>query len=159
MAHDAPWHARLQPLKSLFAPGAADSVTTVPAGNCALQFPVVMLAEIVQLMPPTLLVTVPDPEPAPSSDSVKKVAKEAVTVFAASIVTVHGPVPVQPPPLHPVNVLPVVADAVSVTEVSAWNGVLHPVVAAPPFVMTQSIPAGLEVTRPLPVPAPATVSW
>src|SRR6202030_3463412 len=39
----------------------------------------------------------------------------AVTAVAAVTVTTQVPVPVQPPPLHPVNVEPSAADAVSVT--------------------------------------------
>ena len=41
----------------------------------------------------------------------------AVTVVAAFMVTVHVPVPVQPPPVHPANVEPDAALAVSVTLV------------------------------------------
>jgi len=40
-----------------------------------------------------------------------------VTERAALIVTVHGLVPEQPPPLHPPNVDPLAAAAVSVTTV------------------------------------------
>jgi hypothetical protein len=42
-------------------------------------------------------------------------ANVAVTVFAASTVTTHVLVPVQPAPLHPVNIAPGPAAAVSVT--------------------------------------------
>jgi hypothetical protein len=41
----------------------------------------------------------------------------AVTVAAALIVTVQVPVPLHPPPLHPANVDPDAAAAVSTTEV------------------------------------------
>jgi len=43
--------------------------------------------------------------------------KFAVTAIAAVTVTVHVPVPVQPPPLQPVNVEPSSGIAVSVTTV------------------------------------------
>src|SRR5437867_1143788 len=65
------------------------------------------------------------------------------------MVTVHAPVPEQPPPLQPVNVEPVAGVAVSVT--------LVPLSKEAEQVAPQSIPAGLEVTVPLPVPAPLTV--
>ena len=69
--------------------------------------------------------------------------------------TWHVPVPVQAP-LQPVNV-PLVGEAVNVTGVPLANGNEHvPLVA--PAVTVQLIPAGLDVTVPLPVPLPATVS-
>ena len=43
--------------------------------------------------------------------------KVAVTVRAWSMVTVHGLVPLQPPPLQPVKTAPPVGSAVSLTEV------------------------------------------
>ena len=69
----------------------------------------------------------------------------AVTVVAAVTVTVHAPVPLHPPPLQPANVEPAAAAAVSVTAVP-WSKLAAQV--AP-----QSIPAGDDVTVPLPVPA------
>ena len=42
--------------------------------------------------------------------------KVAVTVLSASIVTLHSPVPLQPPPLHPLNSQPVAGVAASITE-------------------------------------------
>src|SRR5664279_173600 len=53
-------------------------------------------------------------------------------------------------PLHPMNVVPVVDDAVSVTIVLASNSALH--------VAPQSMPAGVEVTEPTPVPIFVTVN-
>jgi hypothetical protein len=75
--------------------------------------------------------------------------KLAVTDFAASIVTVHVPVPVHPEPLQPVNVEPAVGEAVNVTEVF-WSKLKEQV--AP-----QLIPAGLLVIVPVPVPVFVTV--
>src|SRR5438445_405221 len=71
--------------------------------------------------------------------------KVAVTLGACVMLTVHVPVPLHPAPLQPPNIKPVSAVAVSVTLVVKSKGALH--------VMPQSIPAGLLVTVPLPVPA------
>jgi hypothetical protein len=74
-------------------------------------------------------------------------AKVAVTDFATSSVTTQAPVPVHAP-LQPVKTRPVDGVAVKVTGV--------PVMKFAPHVAPQSMPAGLEVTLPLPVPAFAT---
>ncbi len=66
------------------------------------------------------------------------------------MVTVHVPVPVQPPPLQPVNVEPAAGVAVRVTAV--------PVVKPVEQVAPQVMPAGALVTVPLPAPDFATVS-
>jgi hypothetical protein len=75
----------------------------------------------------------------------------AVTVWAAVIVTEHPPVPVQPAPLHPANVDPSEAVAVSATTVPLAKAAEHVVVGG------QTIPAGLLVTVPVPLPASFTV--
>ncbi len=75
--------------------------------------------------------------------------KVAVTVFAASSVTVQGPVPLQAP-LQPVKVEPEAGVAVRVTTV--------PVAKDAEQVEPQLMPAGALVTVPEPVPAPTTVS-
>ena len=72
------------------------------------------------------------------------VAKVAVTLRAALMVTLQVPVPVQAP-LQPVKVEPVVAAAVRVTLVPLVKLVLQ--------VLPQVIPLGDEVTVPDPVPA------
>jgi hypothetical protein len=77
-------------------------------------------------------------------------AKVAVTVVSAFTVTSQSPVPVHPPPLNPVNVEPVAAVADSVTLLPPSTISLH--------VEPQSIPAGVLVTVPEPVPAFVTVS-
>src|SRR5207237_5785051 len=70
--------------------------------------------------------------------------KLAVTLFAASIVTVHVvDVPVHAP-LQPPNVLLALGAAVSVT----WA----PCVSVAVHALGQLIPAGLDVTAPPPVP-------
>jgi len=73
-----------------------------------------------------------------------------VTVVAALSVTVHVPVPVQPPPLQPLNVDPAAGAAVKVTAVPPANAAEH--------VAPQEMPAGLLVTVPLPVPVFEIVS-
>src|SRR5688572_29393191 len=76
--------------------------------------------------------------------------KVAVTVVAAFIVTLQAPVPEQPPPLQPAKEDPAAATAVKVTSV--------PVLYVAEQLEPQSIPAGLDVTVPLPVPALLTLS-
>jgi hypothetical protein len=96
-------------------------------------------------------VTVPLPVPAFATVSVNCCSVNvAATDTAASIVTMHVPVPVQPPPLHPLNTESDAGAAVNVTIVCA----LYVAVQLAPH----EIPAGLDVTVPLPVPAFATVS-
>src|SRR5712691_3862936 len=75
--------------------------------------------------------------------------KVAVTVVAAATVTVHGRIPLQPPPLQPANTEPATGVAVRVTLV------LRVKVAAQ--VAPQVIPVGVLVTVPSPVPVLATV--
>ena len=65
----------------------------------------------------------------------------AVTDLAASIVTVHVPVPEQPAPLQPTKAEPTAGLAVRVT--------LTPLVKEAAQVLPQSIPARLLVTVPL----------
>ena len=70
------------------------------------------------MIPAGALVTVPLPAPAFVTVSANVgTPKVAVTVVAADIVTVHAPVPEQPPPLQPVNVEPAAGVAVSITAV------------------------------------------
>src|SRR6185503_8569787 len=104
-----------------------------------------------QEMPVGALVTVPLPVPALVTPSVKGCrVNVAVTAVAALIVTVHVPVPVQPPPLQPENVDPVAGVAVKVMAVPLVNPVEQ--------VAPQEMPAGALVTVPLPVPDFVTLS-
>jgi len=73
-----------------------------------------------------------------------------VTEVAALTVTVHVPVPVQPPPLQPVKLEPAAGAAVRVTAVPLANEAEH----VAPHVM----PAGALVMVPLPAPVLLTVS-
>ena len=75
--------------------------------------------------------------------------KVPVTVAAESIVTMHVPVPVQPPPDQPANLDPVSGSPVSLTSV--------PIPIAWEQSEPQSMPIGLETMSPLPLPASATV--
>src|SRR5262249_8824546 len=83
-----------------------------------------------------------------SSDPVTA-ANVAVTAFAALMVTVQFPVPVQAP-LQPENVPPEPGVAVSVTVVPELNDAEH--------VVGQLIPAGVLAIVPVPVPATVAVS-
>ena len=66
-----------------------------------------------------------------------------MTVVLAPSVTVHGLVPVQPPPLQPVKVKPAAGVAVSATAVPLANKAEH--------VAPQAIPTGALVTLPAPL--------
>ena len=69
------------------------------------------------MIPAGVLVTVPLPDPALLIVRRKVWVKVAVTVEAAVSVTVHEPVPAQPPPLQPPKMASVAGVAVSVTSV------------------------------------------
>lgn len=97
-----------------------------------------------QLMPEGDEVTVPLPVPLLLTVKVGKTANAAVTVLSESIVTAQDPVPEHPPPDHPLKVEPDAAVAVRVTVV--------PVVTDAVQVEPQSMPEGVDVTVPLPVP-------
>src|SRR5262249_24384103 len=76
--------------------------------------------------------------------------KTTAAVRTHVILTVHVPVPLHPSPLQPVKRDPLALLAIRVTLVPASKAALQ--------VLPQLIPAGLEVTMPLPVPAFVTVS-
>jgi hypothetical protein len=155
-----PEHAPLQPRKRLFAAGVAVSVMDVPSMYVCEQAPLVLPAETVQLMAgaPPVPVTLPIPEPAPSTVRGNIALKVAVTLRACDIVTEHAPVPVQAP-LHPAKTLFAPALATSVTAALLGSCAAHVPVATPP-VIVQLIPGAppCSVTTPAPVPAPATLS-
>src|SRR6266540_578387 len=90
--------------------------------------------------PPVLMETVPPPPVE---------LKVAVTDRAAVMERAHVPVPLHEP-LHPANVEPPAALAVSVTAAPLAKPALH--------VLPQLMPAGEEVTVPLPDPDFVTVS-
>ena len=76
--------------------------------------------------------------------------KVAVTVVASLTVTTHVPVPLQPPPLQPLNKDPGAGVADSATSVSCGNAAAH--------VAPQSMPSGVLVTVPAPAPVGETAS-
>jgi len=136
---------QLPPQPANVEPVDADAVrvTTVPVVKEVVQ-------AVPQLMPTGVLVTVPLPVPDLVTVSAKDdCTKVAVTVVAALSVTTQVLVPVQPPPLQPLNVEPVCGDAVRVTTVPIVNEVVH--------VVPQLMPAGELVTVPTPAPAFETV--
>ena len=92
-----PVHAPVQPENAEVPPAVAVSATIVPWSKVAAQV-------APQVMPTGFEVIVPAPVPPTEVVSVYcRSRKSAATVLAASIVTTHGPVPVQAP-LHPANV-------------------------------------------------------
>ena len=80
----------------------------------------------------------------------------AVMVWSTLEVKVHTPVPEQPPPLHPAKLDPEATMAVSVTEVPTGNVLTQTMVGV--LGTSQSMPAGLLDTTPLPEPAIVTMS-
>jgi hypothetical protein len=74
----------------------------------------------------------------------------ATTARRALPISVQGPVPVHPPPLHPSNREPALGAAVSVTTALLLREAsVHP--------LPQRIPAGELLTVPLPLPDLVTV--
>ncbi len=139
-----PLQAPLQPVKVEPAAGVAVRVTVVPLGKAAEHM-------VPQSIPAGLLVTLPLPLPALVTVRVKVVTSEkvAVTNLLASMTTVQVvAVPLQAP-LQPVKVEPEAGAAVRVTVVPLRKAAEH--------LVPQSIPAGLLVTVPLPLPALVTV--
>ena len=139
-----PLHAPLQPANVELASGVAAKLTTVPFAK---------LAEHVgpQEIPAGELATVPVPVPLLATVRVKGpgfAVKFALTDFAASMVTLQAPVPLQAP-LQPANVEPVSAVAVKFTTAPLSKFAEH--------VVPQEIPAGELATVPVPVPLFVTV--
>ena len=146
-AADEPLQAPVQLEKTESADGAAVSVTTVLRLYGSEQ-------SAPQLIPAGLEVTVPPPVPAVVTVSNRvgttMVVKLAVTDFATSIVTSQvGDAPLHAPD-QPEKTEFTAGVAVRVTTVPRLYGSEQ---SAP-----QVIPAGLEVTVPIPVPAVVTVS-
>jgi hypothetical protein len=134
--HDpVPLHAPPQPTKNCPVAGIAVNVMVVPAAKVSLQ-------SVPQVMP------VPATMPLPVVETFNVymfVVNVAVTDLAASIVTMHEPVPVHAP-LQPVKVEPVAGVAVSVTDVPYGYDSL------------QSVPHEMPVPLIVPLPVFATVS-
>jgi hypothetical protein len=146
--HDpVPLHPPLQPTKTEPAFAVAVSTTDVPDEKLALQ-------TVLHVSPAGALVTVPAPLPeiVMASGNVVVVADANVAVIVVALVgvTVHGPVPEQPPPDQPLKTEPPAAVAVRTTELPDGNVAEH--------VVPHVIPAGALVTLPAPRPARTTVS-
>jgi len=143
-AHGPPVHPENCPVEVV-----AVTVTTVPAGKLAAHV-------VPQLMPAGLLVMVPVPCPFCTLVTVRVNVpvggggggvdglNVAVTVVFAFSCVVQGPVPEQPPPLHPPKTDPEAGVAVNVTVVPVEKDLEQ--------VVPQLIPVGLLVTVPEPVP-------
>ncbi len=139
-----PLQPPLQPAKVAPPEGTAVSETELPVGKLAKQLSP-------HVIPLGLLVTVP--APVPDFVTVKRAVLTAALKMAATVelgVAVQGPVPEQPPPLHPANEEPAAGAGVNVTGAPASNCAVQ----VPP----QSMPAGVDVTVPLPVPCFWTVT-
>lgn len=133
---DVPVQAPVQPANSDPVAGTAVRTMVEPVLTFALQVPG-------QLMPPTLLVTDPEPVPASVTATGNDVGiKVALTACAEFIVTEHVPVPLHAPP-QLLNAKPVWGAGVSVTVVAAGKSNAQ--------VAPQEIPAGLLVIEPDPV--------
>jgi hypothetical protein len=139
-----PLQAPDQPANAEPEAGAAVKVTIAPGAKGASQV-------APQSIPAGCEVTEPAPAPARATVSVCVViaVNSAVTIRASLTVTVQAAVPVQAPD-HPTNVDPAIAVAVRVTLASPGYEAEQ--------VAPQSIPAGVEVTVPSPVPVLVTVS-
>jgi hypothetical protein len=120
------------------AGAVAVSVTAVPSSKRALHV-------APQSMPDGDDVTVPVPPPALVTASWGRSVKLAVTVRAALRVTVHEGADPQPSACQPENADVGSASALSVTEAPRSNCAEQ--------VAPQAIPAGVEVTVPVPLPA------
>ena len=134
-----------QPVNTSPAAGEAVSVTCVESSNVAEQVEV-------QTLPPGWIVTEPVPPPVRTTVKVRSRTKVAVTDRSEFIVSAHepGPVPEQAgSPDQPTNRLPGDGSADRVTTVPWSKPAEH--------VVPQSIPAGLLVTVPAPLPAFVTL--
>ena len=98
-----PEQAPVQPAKIEYVDaGVAVRVTAVPEFRLALQVPDAVPDVLVQLIPPTLLTTEPEPAPAVATLTGNDAGmKVALTDCAEFMVTVHVPVPEQAPPQPP----------------------------------------------------------
>jgi len=138
-----PTHAPDQPPNVEVASGVAVIVIVLPPSYVAEQVDP-------QLIPAGADVTVPPPVPAFDTERTNvALSKRASTLLAASIETMHVPVPAQAPD-QPANVEP--EDGVAVRNTSVPEG--YPSAQSPP----QAMPAGMDATVPLPAPLFVTES-
>jgi len=134
-----PLQAPLQPANVEPESGLAVKLTTAPLAKLAEHV-------VPQEIPEGVLVTVPVPAPLLATVRVKSpglAVKFALTDFAASMVTLQAPVPLQAP-LQPANVEPGSGVAVKLTAV--------PLAKSAEQLAPQAIPGGELATVPVPVP-------
>src|ERR1041385_5439082 len=139
------------PLQEPLQPADVEPVSGVAAKFTTAPFAKLAEHVVPQEIPAGELVTVPVPVPLLATVRVKGpgfAVKVALTDFAASMVTLHAPVPLQAPP-QPANVEPESGAAVKLTTV--------PLAKLAEHVVPQEIPAGELATVPVPVPVLATV--
>jgi hypothetical protein len=139
-----PLQAPLQPANVEPESGTAVKLTTVPLAKLAEHV-------VPQEIPEGVLVTVPVPAPLLATVRVKGpgfAVKFALTDFAASMVTLQAPIPLQAP-LQPANVKPESGTAVKLTTV--------PLAKSAEQLVPQEIPGGELATVPVPVPLFVTV--
>jgi hypothetical protein len=134
-----PLHASPHPMKTEAALGCAVSVTTVSLVKSQAQMSP-------QSIPAGLDLTMPRPWPTSilHTVNVNATLNVAVTLVAALTVMVHVVDWPAQAPLQPLKTEPALGCAVSVTTVPLIYGAAH--------VLPQSMPAGLDVTTPEPVP-------
>src|SRR5438270_89941 len=150
---------------------SAAFITPVKPFGCGVKLPSMVSSFEVTLVPPCAVIAHAPGQSMPPGDEVTRPAPLPIrftlttklcgggggggaadsksTQTSPVDVIVHAPAPWQPPP-QPANVEPVAACAVSMTGV--------PFCAVIEQVPGQSIPAGDEVTRPLPLPTLLTVT-
>src|SRR3954466_227155 len=103
-------------------------------------------------MPTGVEVTVPVPAPALTTVSVCVVSVNVAVTFVASVtVVVQGPVPAHPAPDQPLKTEPIAGVALSWTELLGANWAEQ--------VAPQSMPLGVDLTAPEPLPAKVTVNF
>jgi hypothetical protein len=140
-----PEHAPAHPAKVDPDSALAVSVTEAPSSNECEH----VEALVPQSIPAGLLVTTPLPLPVGLTVSVRTAVKVAVTLAAETMLTMHVPVPEQPPPDQPANLDPLAGSPVSLTWVPIANEWEQ--------IEPQSIPSGLDTASPEPLPESVTV--
>jgi hypothetical protein len=133
----------VQPANTDSSAGVAVSVTLWPGPYCSLQSPG-------QLMPAGVDATSPMPLPAIVMTIEFASANVGAIEMSAPIVTTQSPVPEQLPSPQPMKIEPDAGVAVSVIFVPSKNASVQSV--------PQSMPVGLDVIVPMPLPVTAIVT-
>jgi hypothetical protein len=155
--HGADVHAPEKPDTVPLAALNAFNATVLPAANDALQVPLGVPAVIVHAIPSGTLVIVPDPEPDPLTATLPggTTVRYVRSTFRCDVMAMLQEFPTHVV-LQPTNSAPRMASCDKVTTVPGANRAEHAPTPAP-GVTVQSMPAGADVTRPLPFPLPATL--